>query len=253
MKFDFSTPIGAATLREARAVLKITDRMIVTSGRIAAGLRAVAPACTDQDASSFIKDLVVAGFLALDGEKDDEATYRVTELGMRLAAAKLTKRFDRKTADAMIAALIDRAQVINNDPHIPLCVGRIRAFGSYITDAADLGDIDLTVDLIVRDGADLGDELAYGKTYGPRANTFIARMFRCQALVLQRLRARQTRLSFHMKDEIVAILPALKPIFAPHRAAIPAFVRDPAIPSDLYAGMTYSSAAIAALRQEIFG
>ena len=67
--------------------------------------------------------------------------------GRQLAAANLTKRFSRAKADQEVADLIERANQINARDELVFYVHKIHAFGSYLTDIADVGDIDLVVEL----------------------------------------------------------------------------------------------------------
>jgi hypothetical protein len=59
----------------------------------------------------------------------------------------MIKRITRVKADLYVAELLQRADIINANPDLLYRVKRITAFGSYITDAADLGDIDIAVEL----------------------------------------------------------------------------------------------------------
>jgi hypothetical protein len=59
----------------------------------------------------------------------------------------MIKRITRAKADLYVAELLQRADDINANPDLLYRVKRITAFGSYITDAADLGDIDIAVEL----------------------------------------------------------------------------------------------------------
>jgi hypothetical protein len=66
---------------------------------------------------------------------------------VRLANAKMIKRITRAKADLYVAELLQRADDINANPDLLHRVRRITALGSYITDATDLGDIDIAVEL----------------------------------------------------------------------------------------------------------
>jgi hypothetical protein len=59
----------------------------------------------------------------------------------------MIKRITRAKADHYVAELLQRADDINANPDLLYRVKRITAFGSYIADAADLGDIDIAVEL----------------------------------------------------------------------------------------------------------
>jgi hypothetical protein len=59
----------------------------------------------------------------------------------------MIKRITRAKADLYVAELLQRADDINANPDLLHRVRRITALGSYITDATDLGDIDIAVEL----------------------------------------------------------------------------------------------------------
>jgi hypothetical protein len=89
-------------------------------------------------------ELVREGLLAVCKDRQDRGPrYELTDAAVRLANAKMIKRITRAKA----AELLQRADDINANPDLLYRVKRITAFGSYITDAIDLGDIDIAVEL----------------------------------------------------------------------------------------------------------
>ena len=79
-------------------------------------------------------------------ERTSPGKYRLTQLGNRLAVQPLNPRISRTKADKIVAELLDRARRINDDPEQVDYVAKIIAFGSYIRDTDDLGDIDLVIE-----------------------------------------------------------------------------------------------------------
>jgi hypothetical protein len=71
--------------------------------------------------------------------------YRVTKLGNRLAPQSLSPRINRAKADQIVADLLDRIGKMNDDATEIYYVSKVLAFGSYIRNTDDLGDIDLVV------------------------------------------------------------------------------------------------------------
>lgn len=72
-------------------------------------------------------------------------TYRITDAGHRLAAKSMLKRIPRAKAEQIVADLIERAKAINARPELLYGVTEILAFGSYVGDAATVGDIDVAL------------------------------------------------------------------------------------------------------------
>ncbi|WP_238703487.1 hypothetical protein [Arthrobacter sp. TS-15] len=67
-----------------------------------------------------------------------------TILGNALAMAGFGKPITRKTADRLVAGLLERARDYNADGGKPLFVERLRIFGSYLRPDVDpLGDVDV--------------------------------------------------------------------------------------------------------------
>lgn len=104
------------------------------------------------EAQRILAELLSEGYLEPhEPEGDwDKAQYETSQKGRQLAAANLTKRFDRARADKEVSALIDRANEINRRDELVFFVSKISAFGSYIADSDDLGDIDLVVETVPR-------------------------------------------------------------------------------------------------------
>ena len=93
-------------------------------------------------------ELVREGLLAVCKDRQDrEPWYEGPDAAVRLANALMIKRITRAKAALYVAELLQRADDINANPDLLYLVKRITAFGSYITDAADLGDIDIAVEL----------------------------------------------------------------------------------------------------------
>ena len=76
--------------------------------------------------------------------------FRVAELGRRFASKSLIRPITRAEADRLLADMLKRAHAINADDALMYRVARISLFGSYLTDASELGDIDLYVELSQR-------------------------------------------------------------------------------------------------------
>src|SRR5258708_40368407 len=65
--------------------------------------------------------------------------------GKPTALARL-RRLKRATAERLLAELVDRARLYNEDVSRLLTIQRIRVFGSFLTNSPTLGDIDISVD-----------------------------------------------------------------------------------------------------------
>jgi predicted nucleotidyltransferase len=57
-------------------------------------------------------------------------------------------RMSRQTADTLLAECLRRVREVNADPRYSYRVRRARLFGSALTDAPTIGDLDLAVELV---------------------------------------------------------------------------------------------------------
>jgi hypothetical protein len=122
--------------------------------------------------------------------------------GRRLAAANLTSRFDRAKADNEVAAMIARANEINTRDELVFFVHKITAFGSYLTDSNDLGDVDLVVEVKPRREQKHTDESHYRADNSGKNLDFLASLYYGEREVLQLLRARKPHLSFNVPSTL---------------------------------------------------
>jgi len=71
--------------------------------------------------------------------------YELTIKGHALRMATARKPIKRKTAERLVAQFLGRVEQVNKDPDLLYWIDEVIAFGSYITEAPNLGDIDLGV------------------------------------------------------------------------------------------------------------
>ncbi len=91
--------------------------------------------------------------------------YRVAETGARFASKSLIKPLPRAVADRLIGEMLERARAINRDPAFLFYVSEISLFGSYLTDAQELGDIDVALEF----GRRMSDPVKFRKAVVARA------------------------------------------------------------------------------------
>lgn len=136
-----------------------------------------------QQARPVLSALVKDGFLDTDNDIAD--WYRPLQKFKQLALAAISQGITRQEAEAKLAAVIARAREINAgqrlaDSHVK----RLAVFGSYLTDAPVLGDLDI----------------AYEDVWIPRDQS-PERNIRLSVA----LRGRDTALSLHHIDEVISL------------------------------------------------
>lgn len=100
----------------------------------------LARSVAEDDAKWMLPELIKAGYVEMV-QVEGEA-YRLTEKGKELARAKFVKRIPREKAIEQLWAFLDRVGSINAGQYASV-VKDVWLYGSLITDAADVGDVDL--------------------------------------------------------------------------------------------------------------
>lgn len=111
----------------------------------------------------------------------------------------------RTTAEKLLAELPKRAEAINADPQYLFGISRIEVFGSYLTEKAKLGDIDIAVQFSPKNRNpqehwQLCQE--QGAKEGPADSSFLGQLVWAQNKVLRALRAKHYAFSLHSYDEL---------------------------------------------------
>jgi hypothetical protein len=85
------------------------------------------------DAAVVFARMEEAGHLVRADIDDDTYTWwETTTLGNALAMASFGKPIRRRTAERLVAGLLERARKYNADSDKPLYIERLRIFGSYL-------------------------------------------------------------------------------------------------------------------------
>lgn len=144
--FNLADKIGDYSLREIRDLLRwLGERSF---GRFAVARRLK---ISKREAYTVISALVDRGFLAV--QPDDIDRFQATAQGTTLRNTRMWKRIPRAKADKIVADLIARAEQMNaaSDREWLHHVDRILVFGSYTGDSPTLGDIDVVLDMSLRE------------------------------------------------------------------------------------------------------
>ena len=140
--------------------------------------------------------------------------YRKTLEGSTLGLASAAKPVKRKTADRIFSEFMDRVRRVNSDSSFLIKIKKVLVFGSYLTDAIHINDIDVAVELtwkenhpmvINEDKAQLALKLSsIAEKKGKQFSSFIDRLEWPEHEVRQFLKSRSRTLSIHsIHDEIL--------------------------------------------------
>jgi hypothetical protein len=132
--------------------------------------------------------------------------HAVTELGVRFAAASLLKPIPRSKADRIVSDLLARVEEVNARDDLTHFVGEVRAFGSYISDATEVGDIDLAISLIAKPppcGTKFTEwHVERARQSGRSFGTYIDMLFYSQNEVRQLIKGRNQYTSIHPMSDL---------------------------------------------------
>lgn len=152
-------------------------------------------------------------YLEFREERDGRPWYELTPKGNALAQASAAKPISRKTAEKGLQEFMARVEQVNQSAEYAFKVGRVALFGSFLSDAAEVNDIDLAIELEGRqsDTQAVRDHMLQRADLA-RAN---GRVFRSvvQQLLWSRheihllLRAKSRVFSLHEIDELANLNP----------------------------------------------
>ncbi|MBO0759184.1 MAG: hypothetical protein J2P54_25365 [Bradyrhizobiaceae bacterium] len=192
MKIDKTETIGGKPLKYARDLLRKANQ----------GPASGFPA-KFFDPPEVFEEMLKRGWIEQKADKLG-TWYEVTELGNAIANVRLVKRIDRTTANKLVADLLDRVDGINADEGCLYRITEIRAFGSYITDSDDLGDIDLILRIESKfEGKAFSDAcLKYAEKSGRRFNSYVARLTAAGVDLRRMVKDRSPYISLHEPSEL---------------------------------------------------
>ena len=145
--------------------------------------------------------LEAAGYMAkVRVDNDGDVWWDTTIQGNALAMASFGKPISRKTADRLVAGLVERAQAYNRDPGKPLFINTLRVFGSYLSPGIDpLGDVDieLTYGRRITGQTALSD---YTKASGRAFGTYFDQLMWPQTELVRHLKKRSAFINITLED-----------------------------------------------------
>jgi hypothetical protein len=151
-----------------------------------------------------LEAMVREGLVEEDGER--AGLYRPTLSGQQVANATAARKVRRRTADEAVAHMLERARETATDPDFLWAVKDIKVFGSYLSDAEYLSDVDVCVTLVAKLCGDAMSEaasaqVAEAESAGKSFKNFIERAGWPRTRVLKHLRGRKRCLSIQDGDD----------------------------------------------------
>jgi len=196
MKLDRNSSIAGLPAVTVRDVLRYLGRLSMAVEGFAHRL-----GIDRAKAETWIADMVKLGWLEPGDYGDD---FRVTAKGAGLATAMFIKRISRAKADEIVRDMLDRADGINANPDYVYRIADISAFGSYVTDAPELGDLDLVVTLAFKKekGGIVEANMARAAASGRQSLSYFERQYFGEIEVQRALKARSPYITFASKATV---------------------------------------------------
>lgn len=100
------------------------------------------------------------------GHNEETRFYETTIKGNALRLAKASKPVSRLTADRVLSEFLDRVNRVNGHTELAYRVESVIVFGSYLSNARHLNDLDIAVELVPK----WNDDTTYKAVCEARAN-----------------------------------------------------------------------------------
>lgn len=217
VKFDKNEIVAGQRLLRIRDMLQS-----VGSGGCALGSVAHDLDISYQRADAVIDELLSRGWLEPwkpNGRTVQPGFFSVTDAGRRLALFRAVPRVNREKADRLLAEFLKRCEEIDRRDELGWYVRQVRLFGSYLTTAEDLGDIDLHVELVQRpvEGRKPVEYSNLRADTSGRRLTFMQRLCFAEKEVWRILKARSAYVSLHAWCDLAAQREQSKVVFTSGR------------------------------------
>jgi hypothetical protein len=164
---------------------------------------------TNQEAIAVIEELCRLGYIELETNYPHGPWWRTTVKGNALALASAARPLRRANAERTLSEFLVRVRAVNANPYYLYAVCKVLLFGSMLTDAERVNDVDVAVDLIhkIRDRdkrmqADQ-ERARMAEDGGRRFGNFVERLFWPKYEVILFLKSRSRTLSIHEADDAV--------------------------------------------------
>lgn len=168
---------------------------------------------TQKEAKYVLETLLKQELIEINTDKDANCKYLVSLKGNSLGNAKAVPSISRIKADKLFEEFMQRVLEINKKPKYLYKVTKIILFGSFITDAEFVNDIDIAFELkkkgIDKEKWKVKNEKQVKKAYqkGVRFDSIIDDLFYTRTVVLRYLKSRSPYISLHpMEDGILEVV-----------------------------------------------
>lgn len=218
MRIDRHDTIAGVPILAVRDMLRFAHGYEFTVGHAIGRLK-----LSKRSGAELIRELLARGSIAAVPPRrgyPKEQYYELTDAGRRLCLAKAIAPLKRTKADRLLKEFVGRCEEVDRRDELAYYVRQVRVFGSFITNAPTLGDIDLLVALEWRpiqgrDRIKYNDKRAResGRTFA----NYIEYLFYAELEVRQLLKSRSPYISIHTPDDTIALAAKSRVVFRSKR------------------------------------
>ncbi|MGN6741571.1 hypothetical protein [Dyella sp.] len=162
----------------------------------------------EASAAEALSALVAEGYVEVS-QQSGCPYYATTVKGNALALASSRKPIKRAAADRIVQEAIARVEAINASPEFAYGIRKLIVFGSYLTDQAELGDVDLALELVPRfNDTDQQTEIEHhrveeARRSGKRLRSFMDRLAWPMEEIFQIVKGGRVAISLHPSTDAV--------------------------------------------------
>ena len=102
-------------------------------------------------AEALIAELLRLGYIEPTVTQQGKQYYDKTLAGSTFSLASAARPLTRKTAQQKLSEFIERVRTVNANPDLAYRVHKVLVFGSYLTEQDRINDIDVAVELVMRE------------------------------------------------------------------------------------------------------
>jgi predicted nucleotidyltransferase len=142
MRINSKDEIGGEPILKVRKLLRVRDSWTVEFVAWFLGV-------SKPRAKRFMEGLEAEGYV--EPGPTPERTWSITQKGSTLACATAARPLLRRTAEKQLAEFLKKVEEVRDNPWFLYKVAEVYVFGSYLSDADKLGEIDIAVELVPKE------------------------------------------------------------------------------------------------------
>ena len=213
MRIDYKGKIAEVPILKVRKLFRYVGNETEWGKDLVVGLLKISP----ERANTLIEELERRGYIEPSRVLDRQQLWRKMLKGSTLGLASAAKPVNRKTADRVFSEFLDRVKRVNKDPYFFIKVKKVVLFGSYLSNAPKVNDVDVAVELTLKedhsevlekDKVQLAlDRALEAEKKGRTFATFVGRLSWPEDEVKLYLKSRSRTLSIHpIADQILHLV-----------------------------------------------